>query len=378
MMGLWINQNGWRVSSGAALRLLAMLFAICILTVIRPSAALAVQPVLACSSGTTNFDWDTPANTWTAGSLNNSYTVTNLGTINYAITTTGGAWVNNATYGGLAPFRQNIDTYGLGGQFTLQQWIDFTTNTQTATTTISLRTAGPSPVPAAVPGLQFSILDVDFNATGFTDRIVVTGTFNGAPVTANLATHNATPSYTITGNTAVGNATSAATSQNGRVWVTFSSPVDTVTVTYGNGAGAPANPSGQAIDFHDITFCRPVATLSATKISSVLSDGVGASNPKAIPGAVVRYCITTQNNGSGTTTNVSASDALPANVTYVPGSMTTGASCGTATNAEDDNNAGTDESDPYGMSVTGTTVTGTATALAPSATFAMAFRVTVN
>jgi uncharacterized repeat protein (TIGR01451 family) len=362
------------VSQGFVARLFLCLLLMPILATAWVAPLRAAQPVLSCPSGTTVFDWDTPANSWIAGTLNNSYAVSNIGTINYAITTTGGTWVTNATYGGTAPFRQNIDTYGMSPvQYTLQEWIDFSTNTQTATTTITL--------PTAVPGLQFSIFDVDFSSGGFTDRIVVTGSFNGSPVTANLATHNATPSYTISGNVATGTATSAVNSMNGRIWVTFSSPVDRVTVIYGNAPSAPANPSSQAIDFHDITFCRPVANVTATKISSILSDGVSGSNPKSVPGAVVRYCITVQNSGSGTATNFSIADPLPANVTYVANSLTSGATCGTAATAEDDDNADGGEVDNIRMHVSGlpvSTVNGTAITLGPSATFALAFSATIN
>jgi uncharacterized repeat protein (TIGR01451 family) len=333
--------------------------------------AFAAQPTLTCPAGTTVFDWDTPTNTWTAGSLNNSYNVANLGSINYAISTTGGTWVTNASYGGTAPFRQNIDTYGFSPvQYTLQEWIDFSTNTQTATTVITL--------PTAVPGLQFSILDVDFSSGGFTDRITVTGTFNGSPVTPSLDTHNGTPSYTIAGNVATGTAGSSVTSQNGRLWVTFSAPVDRVTVVYGNAPSAPANPTSQAIDFHDITFCRPQANISVSKISSVLSDGISGSNPKSIPGATVRYCITVTNSGSGTATGVSVGDVLPANTSYVAASMVSGASCGTAATVEDDNNIGADESDPIGMSITGSTITGVRASMLPSTSFALVFHATVN
>jgi uncharacterized repeat protein (TIGR01451 family) len=333
--------------------------------------ALAAQPVLSCPTGTTVFDWDTPANTWAAGTLNNSYNVTNLGSINYAITTTGGAWVTNATYGGTAPFRQNIDTYGFSPvQYTLQQWIDFSTNAQTATTVITL--------PTAVPGLQFSLLDVDFGSGGFTDRITITGSFNGSPVTPALDTHNTTPSYSIAGNVATGTGSSSVTSMNGRLWVTFSAPVDRVTVVYGNATSAPTNPSTQAIDFHDITFCRPTASLAVTKVSQVMSDLVSATNPKALPGATVRYCITVQNNGSGTATAVTVPDIIPPNTAFVPGTMLSGTSCGTATTPEDDDASDGGETDPVRMNFAGSTVTGTAATLGPGSTIALVFFVTLN
>ena len=61
-----------------------------------------------------------------------------------------------------------------------------------------------------------------------------------------------------------------------------------------------------------------MATLASTKVSTVLSDGVSASNPKAIPGAVVRYTIRVSNSGTLTTdaSSVFVLDALPPNFTY--------------------------------------------------------------
>ena len=135
---------------------------------------------------------------------------------------------------------------------------------------------------------------------------------------------------TVSGNIAIGDAASGTTSANGNIIVTFSTPVDTITIVYGNHTTAPADPDGQAISIYDFNFCRPQAVLSVTKISNVVSDLVSATNPKAISAATMRYCILVSNAGSATATNVSVGDALPANMTYVPNSMVTGANCGSA------------------------------------------------
>jgi uncharacterized repeat protein (TIGR01451 family) len=122
-------------------------------------------------------------------------------------------------------------------------------------------------------------------------------------------------------------------------------------------------------------------SLTAAKSSTVISDPVSASNPKAIPGAVVQYCILITNNGTTATpahTALTVNDPLPANSTFVSGSMFSGSSCAAATTAEDDNSSGTDESDPIGMSFAGSTVTATTASLAVNASFAMVFRVTLN
>ncbi len=130
------------------------------------------------------------------------------------------------------------------------------------------------------------------------------------------------------------------------------------------------------IEDYELSIVYP--SLSVVKTSSVLSDGVSGSNPKAIPGATVRYCILVTNTGSATATNISATDTLPADVTYIAGSLASGTSCSGPFTLEDDDSSGTDESDPFGMNIAGTTVTGSAGSLAAGATFAMILHTTVD
>jgi uncharacterized repeat protein (TIGR01451 family) len=316
-------------------------------------------PTLSCPAGSSLFDWD--ANPWPAGSLANSYPLTNIGTIGFAIaspgTWTGSPALNNSNNGGLA-----------GTQLSLFQSLDFNNAAETATTTITL--------PTAVPGVQFRVFDIDFAANDFADRLTVTGSFNGSPVTPTLT--NGVSNYVV-GNSAFGDGASGGTSADGNVVVTFSSPVDTIMVVYGNHSTAPANPDGQAISIWDITFCNPVAVLGVTKVSTLISDPTnGTTNPRAIPGAVMEYCILVQNPGSGTATNVVGTDTIPATLLYTPGSILSGSSCGAASTAEDDDAAGADESDPYGASVSGSVLTATAATLGPGAGFALKFRTTIR
>lgn len=95
------------------------------------------------------------------------------------------------------------------------------------------------------------------------------------------------------------------------------------------------------------------ARLALSKTSSVQVDGINAANPKAIPGATVDYCIQTTNPGSVAAEVVSVSDPLPANLTYIAGSLRTGLTCSTASTAEDDDGTGVDEADPAGASFDG-------------------------
>lgn len=323
-------------------------------------------PALVCPAGTTLYDWDLQS--WTAGALSGSYVLTNVGTISWSLTNQG-TWLNNATYGGLSPAKQTAVTGGIAGATqSLFLYPDFATVSQVQMSTLTL--------PTAVPGLQFRILDVDYNAGQFADRVKVSGLFNGAAVIPTVT--NGTANYVI-GNTAYGDQLSADTSSAGNITVTFASPVDTIIIEYGNHALSPANPGGQAIALHDITLCRPQATLQISKTSTVISDPVnGTTNPAMIPGAVVRYCLLVSNPDSATTTAVAVTDTMPANVTFVPGSMASGTSCATATTAEDDNASGGDESDPFGAQFAGSTIVGTASSIGPLSAFALVYQTTVN
>lgn len=324
-------------------------------------------PTLSCPAGSSLFDWD--LNPWPANSLANNYTLTNIGSIGFSIASTG-TWTGSPVLNGSANGGNNG---GLAGsQQSLFLSLDFSTPSETATTTITL--------PTAVPGVQFRVFDIDYAANDFADRMTVTGSFNGTPVTPTLT--NGATNYVI-GNSAYGDTgNSTATSGDGNVVVTFSSPVDTIVIVYGNHSSVPspaANPDGQAVSIWDITLCNPVAVLGVTKVSTLISDPTnGTTNPRAMPGAVMEYCILVQNPGSGTATNVVGTDNIPAALTYVAGSMLSGTTCGAATTAEDDDATGADETDPYGASVSGTVLTATAASLGPNASFALKFRTTIK
>jgi len=324
-------------------------------------------PTLVCPVGSTVHDWD--GVTWAAGTTSGSYPLAAIGTMNFNIGIGGGTFLNNATYGGQSPTRQNVVTGGFSpAQFSIFEIVDMTSQAGSVASTFTL--------PTAVPGAQFRLFDIDYAAGQFADRVTVTGSFNGSPVTPVLT--NGVSNYVI-GNSAYGDGTSADASANGNVVVTFNAPVDTIVVEYGNHSLAPANPGQQAIAIHDVTFCRPTANLMIAKTSSVVSDPTnGTTDPKAIPGATMRYCILVTNNGSGTATAINVADALPAATSFVPASLRSGPSCAGAATVEDDNSSGADESDPFGASITGTSLSATASTLAPGTALAVVFDVVVN
>lgn len=94
---------------------------------------------------------------------------------------------------------------------------------------------------------------------------------------------------------------------------------DTVT-TDGNVAR-----DGKALARDDFTV--KAAALTVTKTSLIVSDPLnGATNPKAIPGATIQYCIRVDNAaGSATATALAISDTVPATLTAPTGIVVKGA-----------------------------------------------------
>lgn len=126
-------------------------------------------------------------------------------------------------------------------------------------------------------------------------------------------------------------------------------------------------------------FLTEPPSLDTDKTSRVISDPVsGTTNPKAIPGAVVEYCVSISNPNTSDATAISMTDNLPANVTFSPGTMRSGNDCLSATTVEDDDNIGADESDPVGASISGNTVTVSRASLNSLQAFAVTFRVTID
>ena len=146
--------------------------------------------------------------------------------------------------------------------------------------------------------------------------------------------------------------------------------VDTV---FADGAGATDSANDGAYSVKgDYTIAA--ALLTVTKQSKLISDPVnGTTNPKAIPGAVMEYCIVVANGaGAATSTNLSISDPLPATVTYsaaygifLNGTVTAGV-CNADGSAGGTYTAGT------------TTVSGPLANLTAGSTETLRFRVTIN
>jgi uncharacterized repeat protein (TIGR01451 family) len=157
--------------------------------------------------------------------------------------------------------------------------------------------------------------------------------------------------------------------------------VETVFADAGGALDAARNGQARAFDAYHIS----TAVVTVGKTATVISDPVNLLlNPHPIPGAVVEYCIKVSNGGPSSAANVRIGDVVPANTTFLPGSIVVGpsslvAGCvGIGGTAEDDNDTGTDETDTYGGSFDGTAVRATLPPVLPTTALSMAFRVTLN
>lgn len=117
---------------------------------------------------------------------------------------------------------------------------------------------------------------------------------------------------------------------------------------FGDGAGSTDAAEDGKISATGV-YSVTATTISVSKTSTVVSDPFsGTTNPKAIPGATIQYCISVVNTGATAATNVAVDDAIPVGTTYVAGSIKVGVDCdylaGTSV-AEDDDAINADDTD---------------------------------
>ena len=142
----------------------------------------------------------------------------------------------------------------------------------------------------------------------------------------------------------------------------------------GPGSGAAAETQANFWNIDEQAYSVEGAALTVTKTSAPISDPVsGATNPKAIPGAVMRYCILIANAGPATASLVTATDALPVTLNYVAGSMRSGASCDTATTVEDDDANDGGEGDGVTGNIVGATLNFASATIVNTQTVALVF-----
>lgn len=120
------------------------------------------------------------------------------------------------------------------------------------------------------------------------------------------------------------------------------------------------------------------ATLAVTKTATTISDPVNLGVfPKAIPGAIVEYCIQVRNSGTGTASDIAITDAIPANSTYLSGSLLVGGTTLLGV-CNADGTSVTDANDSDAGQYDGTSVKANIASLAAGVTRTARFRVTLD
>lgn len=138
-------------------------------------------------------------------------------------------------------------------------------------------------------------------------------------------------------------------------------------------------------------YTLETASIQVGKYSTVISDPFNSTtNPKAIPGATVEYCLIVRNTGAAAASAIVLTDEIPANTEYVAGTIRTAVagdnvSCTSGTGgAEDDVVGAPDATDPHsgsfdaGAGANGTVTIGTPSLPATTGVFRATFRVTIN
>lgn len=152
----------------------------------------------------------------------------------------------------------------------------------------------------------------------------------------------------------------------------------------GAGLDIANNGQGRASIGYEVTTRN--VQLTVTKSSLVITDPVtGAVLPKAIPGALVRYCLVV-NNATALTpaANVTLTDVIPVNTTYDPrsisiGGLGVGTACVLDGFAANDDGSAIPLTNYVGSYTAGTrTVKATIPLLLGGTSAAVSFRVTIN
>ncbi len=265
-------------------------------------AVQAAPPAPLACAAPLDFSW--VGRTWPAGSLTNSYSTSGIPfefTFSNAIT----FFQNNAAYGGQTPILSTLLTGGQPSATSLLYVVNFDDSARQSDLTFTAGVLGEG-----VDSLQFGMFDVDENPNtaanvNFIDRMTIKGTLGGVavPVVVTPSTSNS-----VSGNVATGIAAAGSTTSDGNMWVTFSSPVDTVLIEYDNDPAVNTDPGNQGVGFHTIGFCPQMPDLELTK---------QVDNTAPVTGTNVTYTLTLSNVGTTDGTGVEVTDLLPAGLSFV-------------------------------------------------------------
>lgn len=153
--------------------------------------------------------------------------------------------------------------------------------------------------------------------------------------------------------------------------------VDTV---YADGAGNGGDTARDGKYSAKSQFDVVTASIALVKLVRTVSDPYnGTTNPKAIPGATMEYCLIVRNTGSASANSIVLNDLIPTGTTYVAGSARTeGATIGTGATEVCDTTTATTGGVAAGATYASNTVTATIATVPVGTDKAARFSVTVN
>jgi uncharacterized repeat protein (TIGR01451 family) len=234
--------------------------------------------------------------------------------------------------------------------------------------------AGPTP-DGVCDGAPASSLTINDLAADGTATILILGDIPSSTTNGQVANVSATATALNSDGSPITAATDATVNGAGTVETIFADVAKS-----GNGGTSAAR---DGIDVATDDYTVSAAVLSVFKSSRIVSDGVSASNFKAVPGAVVEYCISVANAaGAATATNVAIRDVVPADLTFAPGTILVDATV-TSPGASQTCSAGTAVSDATdadaGQYNSGLTrAEGTLSNIAAGTARALIFRATID
>ena len=236
--------------------------------------------------------------------------------------------------------------------------------------------------------------------------LIITKTSNGGVGTFNFTGTNGAPAQsltTVTAGTNIAGSPQLLTSPAAQTVITEGANANySLTAigctNLGSGGTAAVNLTARTVTLNAAAISPGVAVictftnaigLTVRKVSTVVWDPVnGSTNPKFIPGAEVRYCISMLNNAaSPAATSTIVTDTLPTGVTFVAGSsfingtVNSGGVCNTGAFVNGGNTTaatGSGSSGTTGGSFSSGTVTGTLATINSGETRTLYFDAIIN
>lgn len=302
----------------------------CLLALLLALGAASPASAACTTTATHRFDWNSQAQQVLNYGTTYSYSAANgaAGSVGFTVRSSANGQATNQVAGVPTPVIGPINeatlgtgqhTYTIGGRFNARTAsITGTSNVVVATFTFA----------TAVRDLSFRVHDIDFKSNEYRDWVRIVGQRGTAtylptitkPAASTVRIGPLATAPAVVAGEMLGASEAQEEQDIGTVTVSFTQPVTSVEIRYGNSA---LNAGGSAvgeqwISIHDLSFC-PMPSLAVSKTSTpYLTSGADRFNA---PGSDVVYTITATNNGGSPVDlgGLTLTDVLPAGMTFYNG-----------------------------------------------------------